>query len=174
MCARCYPFKMSKRRFHGMNPQVYIVVCTIEYRYVKVFTSTHQYIYQYILVYTGMYQYEPVYTDICTYKFVLLCTSTYAYIQIHTSTYWYIPVCSGMYWYKLLVFTLFSGAEGLGCVLLATQPPQSHTSLASTGIRSSPWDVQTLQLQMAGVAAMCMRSTRDCGTLAMASHAWVV
>ncbi len=51
-----------------------------------------------------------------------------------------------MYWYILLVFTLFSGAEGLGCVLLATQPPQSHTSLASTGVRSSQWDVQTLQL----------------------------
>ena len=37
--------------------------------------------------------------------------------------------------------------------------PQSHTSLASTGVRSSPWDMQTLQLQMAGVASMCMRSS---------------
>jgi hypothetical protein len=106
-----------------------------------------------------MYQYEHVYTDICTYQYVLLCTSSYTYIQIHTSIYWYIPLCTGMYWYISLVFTLFSGAEGLGCVLLATQPPQSHTSLESTGVRSSPWDVQTLQLQMAGVASMCMRSS---------------
>ncbi len=140
------------------------------YQYIPVHTS----IYQYILVYTGMYQYLPIYTDICTYQYVLVCTSSYAYIQKHTSIYWYIPVCTGKYWYILLVFTLFSGAEGLGCVLLATQPAQSHTSLASTGVRSSPWDVQTLQLQMAGVAAMCMTSTCGCGTLAVASHAWVV
>jgi hypothetical protein len=28
-CARCYPFKMSKRSFHGMNPQVYTGWCTL-------------------------------------------------------------------------------------------------------------------------------------------------
>ena len=61
MRARCYPFKMSKRRLHGMNPQVYIVVCTIVYAYVQVYTSTHQY----ILLHTSMYWY------------VLLCTYTY-------------------------------------------------------------------------------------------------
>ena len=91
-----------------------------------------------------MYWYVPVH--MCTYKYIL----------VYTGTYQYVLVCTGMYFYY---FTLLSGAEGMGCVLLATQPPQSHTSLASTGIHSSPWDVQTLQLQMAGVAAMCMRST---------------
>jgi hypothetical protein len=37
--------------FHGMNPQVYRVVCTIIYRSVHVHTST----YLYILICTSMY-----------------------------------------------------------------------------------------------------------------------
>jgi hypothetical protein len=44
MRARCYPFKMSKRRFHGMNPQVCSVTCTI-------YTDINQY----IQVCTSMY-----------------------------------------------------------------------------------------------------------------------
>ncbi len=34
-------FKMSKRRFHGMNPQVCIVICAITYRYVQERKGTH-------------------------------------------------------------------------------------------------------------------------------------
>ncbi len=60
------------------------------------------------------------------------------------------------------------------CYWLATRPLQSHTSSASTRVHGSPWAVQTRQLQMAGVAATFMRSTLGCGTLAVASHAWVV
>ena len=41
MRARCYPFKMSKRRFHGMNPQVFKLVYTIAYMYIHVHTSTY-------------------------------------------------------------------------------------------------------------------------------------
>ncbi len=41
MRARCYPFKLPKRRFHGVNPQVYISVYTIIYLSVHVLTSTY-------------------------------------------------------------------------------------------------------------------------------------
>ena len=33
MRARCYPFKLPERRFHGVNPQVYKLVYTIIYMY---------------------------------------------------------------------------------------------------------------------------------------------
>ncbi len=48
------------------------------------------------------------------------------------------------------------------------------TSSASTRVQGSPWAVQTQQLQTAGVAVTSMRSTLGCGSLAVASHAWVV
>jgi hypothetical protein len=92
-----------------------------------------------------------------TYKYILVYTGTYQYVLVYTSSIHIVFWC----W-------------GAGVCAAGNTTPQSHTSLASTGVRSSPWDVQTLQLQMAGVAAMCMRSTRGCGTLAVASHAWVV
>jgi hypothetical protein len=41
MRARCYPFKLPKRRFHGVNPQIYISVYTIIYLSVHVHTSTY-------------------------------------------------------------------------------------------------------------------------------------
>jgi hypothetical protein len=41
MRARCYPFKLPKRRFHGMNPQVFELVYTIAYVYILVHTSTY-------------------------------------------------------------------------------------------------------------------------------------
>ena len=47
MRARCYPFKLPKRRFDGMNPQVQYFT----YKYVQV----HSYTYCYVLVYTGTY-----------------------------------------------------------------------------------------------------------------------
>ena len=84
MRARCYPFKMSKRRFHGMNPQVYSVTCTILYRYKPVYTS----MYQYLLVCTSMYQCILVNVHTSTYCYVLICTSTYLYILVCTGTYY--------------------------------------------------------------------------------------
>ncbi len=67
--ARCYPFKMSKRRFHGMNPPVYIVICTI--------------------IIMIIYIYLQVHTTGSKYQFVLVCTSMYqcTRVNIHTSTY---------------------------------------------------------------------------------------
>ena len=44
MRARCYPFKMPKRRFHGVNPQVYMVVYPIiysTYKHIPVRTSMY-------------------------------------------------------------------------------------------------------------------------------------
>jgi hypothetical protein len=41
MRARCYPFKLPKRRFHGVNPQVFELVYTIAYMYIHVHTSTY-------------------------------------------------------------------------------------------------------------------------------------
>ena len=44
MRARCYPFKMPKRRFHGVNPQVYMVVYPIIYstfKHIPVRTSMY-------------------------------------------------------------------------------------------------------------------------------------
>ncbi len=70
MRARCYPFKLPKRCFHGVNPQVYKLVYTIIYMYIHVYTST--YIYQYVLVCTNIYQYIPL---------------SYQYMPVHTSTY---------------------------------------------------------------------------------------
>ncbi len=49
MRARCYPFKLPKRRFHGMNPQVQYF--------------TYSSMYRYILIHTGMYQYVQVHTS---------------------------------------------------------------------------------------------------------------
>ena len=107
MRARCYPFKMPKRRFHGVNPQVYMVVYPIIY-------ST----YMYIPVHTSMYQYIPVHTATSTYfsnightgmswyvqvhgahMYIPVCTCLYLSIAVHTSTsrYMYIPVHTGMY-----------------------------------------------------------------------------
>ena len=109
MRARCYPFKMPKRRFHGVNTQVYMVVYPIIY-------ST----YMYIPVHTSMYQYIPVHTATSTYfsnightgmswyvqvhgahMYIPVCTGIYLYILVHTSTgmYLYIPVHTGMYRY---------------------------------------------------------------------------
>ncbi len=57
MRARCYQFKLPKRRFHGVNPQVYISLYTIIYLSINVHTS----MYQYILVHTttSTYLYRP-------------------------------------------------------------------------------------------------------------------
>jgi hypothetical protein len=109
MRARCYPFKMPKRRFHGVNPPVYMVVYPIIYN-----------TYMYIPVRTSMYQYIPVHTATSTYfsklghtgmswyvqvhgahMYIPVCTGIYLYILVHTSTgmYLYIPVHTGMYRY---------------------------------------------------------------------------
>jgi hypothetical protein len=98
------------------------------FHYIQICTSTGTY--QYVPVRTSMYQYVPMYTGKCTYQYVLVvCTSTYQYILVHTSMYWYVPVCTGIYWFILLVFTLFSGAEGLGCVqdTIVMVPPYPYS-----------------------------------------------
>jgi hypothetical protein len=41
MRARCYQFKLPKRHFHGVNPQVYKLVYTNTYMYIHVHTSTY-------------------------------------------------------------------------------------------------------------------------------------
>ncbi len=46
-------------------------------------------------------------------------------------------------------------------------------STASTKIKASQWAVQTQRRWIAGVAAMCMRSTSGCGSLDGASSDWV-
>ncbi len=56
---------------------------------------------------------------------------------------------------------------------MATRPRQSLTSTARTGIRVSRRVVQTQLRRMEGVAAMSMRLTRGCGSLGVASLAWV-
>ncbi len=48
------------------------------------------------------------------------------------------------------------------------------TSTASTRGQASLWAAVTLQQRMASVAAMRMRWTRGCGSLGVASRAWVV
>ena len=85
MRARCYPFKMPKRRFHGVNTQVYMVVYPIIY-------ST----YKYIPVRTGMYQDIPVRTANSTYFSITGHTGMSWYVLVH-GTHMYIPVCTGMY-----------------------------------------------------------------------------
>ena len=54
----------------------------------------------------------------------------------------------------------------------STQP--FLTSTASTRALASQWAAVTLLRQMDAVAAMCMRSTRGCGSLDVGSRAWVV
>ena len=44
MRARCYPFKLPKRRFHGFNPQVCIHSKSSTYGYILVHTGTYWYI----------------------------------------------------------------------------------------------------------------------------------
>ena len=131
MRARCSPFKMPKRRFHGVNPQVYMVVYPIIY-------ST----YMYIPVRPGMYQYIPVCTATSTYfsipghtgmswyvlvhgahMYIPVCTGMYWYVQVHSSMYWYILVCTGTYSYVLLCtgvlhpyLQCYSLSDGLWCV----------------------------------------------------------
>ena len=71
MRARCYPFKMPKRRFHGFNPQVYI--------HFK--TSTCQYILdllQYVLVHTSTYEYILVF-NFCAVQDTILVVPPYPY-----------------------------------------------------------------------------------------------
>jgi hypothetical protein len=53
----------------------------------------------------------------------------YQYILVHTSMYWYVLVCTGIYWFILIVFTMFSGAEGLGCVqdTIVMVPPYPYS-----------------------------------------------
>ena len=76
MRARSYPFKMPKRRFHGVNPQVYMVVYPSTYstyKYIPVHTS----MYQYILVYTSTYQYVLPPVPISPYQDILVCPGMY-------------------------------------------------------------------------------------------------
>ena len=70
MRARCYPFKLPKRRFHGMNPQV---------RYIT-------------------YKYVPEHTS--TYCYVRVCTCSYWYLLlVVVFTFWFLcwgaGVCAG-------------------------------------------------------------------------------
>jgi hypothetical protein len=77
--ARCYPFKLPTRRFHGVNPQVYKLVYTVIYMYIHVHTSTYLYVPVHNSTYH--YQYIPVLRDIPVY------TSMYQYIPVHPGTY---------------------------------------------------------------------------------------
>ncbi len=68
MRARCYPFKLPKRRFHGVNPQVtyqYIPLYTCLYMYIPVRTSMHQYILVHTTTSTSLYR--PVRTTSSMY-----------------------------------------------------------------------------------------------------------
>jgi hypothetical protein len=75
-------------------------------------------------------------------------------------------VCTGLY-STLLYFSFPS-------FLLVTLHLQSHTSPANTRGQASPWTAPTQQMLMAGVAAMCMRSTLSSGCLGLASPVWVI
>ena len=59
------------------------------------------------------------------------------------------------------------------CFWQATQLRPFLIATVSTRIQASQWAVPTLLRRMAGVAAMCMRSTHGCGSLDGASHNWV-
>ena len=104
--------------------------------------------------------------------------------------YMYIPV---WYMYVRVYQSNMSPRQPLACMLhlqpiwleefhwspcswLVTRPLPFLTSTASTRGLAFLWEAVTLQqsLRMAGVAAMCMRWTRGCGNLGVASRAWVV
>ena len=59
------------------------------------------------------------------------------------------------------------------CFWRATQLRQFLIATASARIQASQWAVPTRRRWMAGVAAMCMRSTLGCGSLDGASSDWV-
>ena len=76
-----------------------------------------------------------------------------------------------MYWW---IIVLIIHQYSFPCFWLVTLHLHSHTSSASTRGLPSPWAALTQQMLMAGVAAMCMRSTLGSGCLGAASPAWVV
>ena len=98
MRARCYPFKMPKRRFHGVNPQVYMVVYPIIYS-TYMYISVHTRMYKYIPVHTSTYSYQYLLLHTRTYWYVLVCTSTWC-THVHTSMYLYVPLYTCTYFYQ--------------------------------------------------------------------------
>ena len=76
----------------------------------------------------------------------------------------------------LLQKTWWAESPSCRCFWLVTPLLRSLTyhDTASAGIQVSRWAALTQQRWTAGVAAMSMRLTRGCGSLGVASHAWVV
>ncbi len=100
-----------------------------------------------------------------------ICPSMDLWRELECSNCMSLPLHLAFMWLQLTM--CWEEPPSTPCSWLATQPLQSHTRSAGSRVQVSLWAVQTQLLQMAGVAATCMKSTSGCGKFGMASHAWV-